>query len=44
VSHIRYEEFFKLTVEYYLQYVETLTLVIGKNEFKNYIFTIFSNF
>jgi len=41
MSRIRYEEFSKLTIQHYLQYVQAWTLAIGRNEFKNYIFTIF---
>jgi len=34
------KNFFKHRIEYYIQYVQAWTLVIGKNEFKKYIFTI----
>jgi len=41
---ISYEDFFKLTIEWYLQYVHALILAIGKSQAKKYIFTIFFKF
>jgi len=32
---------FKLTIEWYLQYVQNWNLAIEKNEFEKYIFTFF---
>jgi len=43
VSRICYEEYFKLTIEYYLQYVETLTLVIGIMNLKTIYLLFFQN-